>query len=51
MEQAAIIEEINGGEEFSILGQFAGFWLVRTHKEKVGWLMIPTEPGSSKYPE
>lgn len=48
MEQAAIIEEINGGEEFSILGQFAGFWLVRTHKKKVGWLMIPAMPGSSK---
>jgi len=51
MEQAVIIEEINGGEEFSVLGQFSGYWLVRTHKEKVGWLMISTEPGSSKYPE
>jgi hypothetical protein len=42
MEQAIIVEEINGGEEFSILGQFDGYWLVRTHKENVGWLMIPT---------
>jgi len=48
MENAVIVEEINGGEEFSILAQFAGFWLVRTHKEKVGWLMIPAVPGSGK---
>jgi murein DD-endopeptidase MepM/ murein hydrolase activator NlpD len=51
MEQAAVMERINGGERFAVLGKFAGFWLVRTHKEKLGWLMIPAEPGSSKSPE
>jgi hypothetical protein len=48
METAIVMEEINGGEQFSVLGQFAGFWLVRTPKEKVGWLMIPAEPGTSR---
>jgi murein DD-endopeptidase MepM/ murein hydrolase activator NlpD len=42
MEQAAIIGEINGGEEFSVLGQFSGYWLVRIHQEKLGWLPIMT---------
>lgn len=48
MAQAAIVEKINGGEEFAVLGQFDGYWLVRTQKEKLGWLMIPAMPGSSK---
>jgi murein DD-endopeptidase MepM/ murein hydrolase activator NlpD len=48
MEQSAVMEKINGGEEFAVLGHFQGYWLVKTHKEKVGWLEIPTEPGSSK---
>jgi len=42
MEQAAVIGEINGGEEFSVLGQFSGYWLVRIHEEKLGWLPITT---------
>ena len=51
MEQAPVVEKINGGEEYAVLGHFAGYMLIRTQKEKVGWLMIPTEPSSSKYPE
>ncbi len=51
MEQAPVVEKIKGGEEYAVLGHFAGYMLIRTQKEKVGWLMIPTEPSSSKYPE
>ena len=51
MEQAAVIQKINGGEEFAVLGHYSGYMLVRTLKEKVGWLMIPAEPSSSKKPE
>jgi hypothetical protein len=48
-EYAAVVEKINGGEEFAVLGHYDGYMLVKTHKEKVGWLMIPaTESGSSK---
>lgn len=42
MEQAAVVETINGGEEFAVLGQFAGYWLVRIHQKKLGWLPIMT---------
>jgi hypothetical protein len=48
MEQAVIVEEINGGEEFSILGQFDGYWLVRTIQERLGWVMISAEPISGR---
>jgi len=50
-QQAAVVEKINGGEEFAVLGHYDGYMLVRTHKDKVGWLMISAEPGSSKSPE
>jgi hypothetical protein len=49
--QATVIETINGGEEFAVLGQYDGYMLVRTHNEKVGWMMIPAAPSSSKSPE
>jgi len=52
MEHAVVVEEINGGEEFAVLGHYDGYMLVRTHKEKVGWLMISAaEAGSGKLPE
>ncbi|UCE41782.1 MAG: M23 family metallopeptidase [Candidatus Aminicenantes bacterium] len=51
MEQAVVVEKINGGEEYAVLGHYERYMLVRTEKENVGWLMIPTEPGSSRLPE
>jgi hypothetical protein len=49
MERAAVVEKINGGEEFAILGHYDGYTLVRTPKKRVGWLMIPAaEAGSSR---
>ncbi len=51
MEQAAVVERINGGEEYAVLGHYESYMLVRTEKENVGWLMIPAEPGSSRLPE
>jgi murein DD-endopeptidase MepM/ murein hydrolase activator NlpD len=51
MGQAVVVEKINGGEEFAILGHYDGYMLVRTQKEKVGWLMMPAAPSSSKFPE
>jgi len=48
MEQAVIVEEINGGEQFSILGQFDGYWLVRTIQERLGWVAIPAVPPSGR---
>jgi hypothetical protein len=48
-EYATVVEKINGGDEFDILGHYDGYMLVRTHQEKVGWLMIPAvEAGSNK---
>jgi hypothetical protein len=43
-----VVEKIDGGEEFKVLGHFDGYSLVKTQKEKLGWLLIPSEPGSSK---
>jgi hypothetical protein len=51
MAQAAVLEKVNGGEEFAVLGHYDGYMLVRTHKEKVGWMMMPAAPSSSKLPE
>jgi hypothetical protein len=51
VEQAAVVERIKGGEEFAVLGHYESYILVRTEKENVGWLMIPAEPGTSKFPE
>ena len=48
MEQAAVVEKIDGGEEFAVLGHHAGYILIRTQSESVGWLLIPAEPGSSR---
>jgi hypothetical protein len=46
---ASVMEKINGGEEFAVLGHYDGYLLVRTHQEKIGWLMSPAaEAGSSK---
>jgi hypothetical protein len=40
MEHAVIKEQLGVGEEFSILGQFEEFWMVRTHRGTVGWLSV-----------
>jgi len=48
MAQAVVVEKINGGEEFAVLGQYDGYMLVRTSKERLGWLMSAAEPGSGK---
>jgi hypothetical protein len=43
-----VVEKINGGEEFAILGHYDGYTLVKTQKENMGWMMLPQESGSSK---
>jgi hypothetical protein len=43
-----VVEKINGGEEFAILGHYDGYTLVKTQKERMGWMMIPQESGSSE---
>jgi murein DD-endopeptidase MepM/ murein hydrolase activator NlpD len=49
---AVVVEEIDGGEEFAVLGHYDRYLLIRTPSDKLGWLMIPAaEPGSSKSPE
>lgn len=48
MEQAPVVERINGGDEFSVLGQFSGYWLVRVHREMLGWLPIPTASATER---
>ncbi len=40
MDNAIVVEEIEQGEEFSILGQFEAYWLIRTRDDKLGW--VPT---------
>ncbi len=39
MENAVVMEEIRAGEEFSILGQFEAFWLIRTSRDRLGWML------------
>jgi murein DD-endopeptidase MepM/ murein hydrolase activator NlpD len=51
MEQAAVVETIDGVEEFAVLGHFNGYLLVRTQKENLGWLMASADPGSSRSPD
>lgn len=48
LEQAPIVERINGGEKFSVLGQFSGYWLVRVHQEMLGWLPISTASATER---
>ena len=42
-EEAADMELIDAGDEFSILGELEGYWLVRTQHGRTGWLQIPSE--------
>ena len=44
VEEAAAIELIDVGDEFSILAEFEGYWLVRTQHGSTGWLQISSEP-------
>ena len=39
---AATIESIGAGEEFSVLAKFEEFWFVKTQQGSRGWLQIPT---------
>ncbi len=49
MALAEVVEKINGGEEFAVLGHFDGYMLVRTQMDNLGWLMAsPAESGSSR---
>lgn len=41
-EDAAPVESIAAGEEFSVLGRFEDFWLVKTQQGNTGWLEIST---------
>lgn len=52
MALAEVVEKINWGEEFSVLGHFDGYMLVRTQMDNLGWLMPSSaEPGSSRSPD
>jgi hypothetical protein len=39
---AAVIETIGAGEEFSVLAKLDEFWLVKTQQDSMGWLEILT---------
>ena len=41
-EDAATVESICAGEEFSVLAKFEEFWFVKTQQGNRGWLQIPT---------
>jgi murein DD-endopeptidase MepM/ murein hydrolase activator NlpD len=41
VENAAVVDEIKAGEEFSILGKFEAFFLVRTSRDRMGWMLTP----------
>jgi len=41
-EDAATVESIGTGEEFSVLAKFEEFWFVKTQQGNRGWLQIPT---------
>lgn len=52
MEDAIVVEEINAGEEFSILGLFEAFWLVRTDQDRMGWMLTSSlGPEAHNLPE
>jgi len=46
-EDAASVESIGAGEEFSVLAKFEEFWFVKTAEGRRGWLHIPTVPSST----
>jgi hypothetical protein len=46
-EDAASVESIGAGEEFSVLAKFEEFWFVKTQEGRRGWLHIPTVPSST----
>ena len=46
-EDAATIESIGAGEEFSVLAKFEEFLFVRTQQGNRGWLQIPSAPSST----
>ena len=51
-QQAAVVEKINGGEEFAVLGHYDRYLLIRTPNDNLGWLIIPAaDSDSSKSPE
>jgi hypothetical protein len=51
MALAEVVEKINGGEEFAVLGHFDGYMLIRTQMDNLGWLMSSSaESGSSRSP-
>lgn len=47
IEEAATIESIGAGEEFSVLAKFEEFWLVKTQQGSRGWIQIPEVVTSS----
>lgn len=48
-EEAAAKELIEVGDEYSVLGEFGGYLLVRTQHGSTGWLQIPSEPLSRNH--
>jgi hypothetical protein len=48
LENAVVVEEIKAGEEFSILGQFEAFWLIRTSTDNLGWVFT-SSPGPAAH--
>jgi murein DD-endopeptidase MepM/ murein hydrolase activator NlpD len=46
-EDAATVESIDAGEEFSVLAKYEEFWLVKTQQGSKGWMQIPVIPSST----
>ncbi len=38
---ALAMEAIASGEEFAILGEYRGYWFIRTDKGRTGWMAVP----------
>jgi hypothetical protein len=45
-EDAAVIESVGAGEEYSVLAKYEEFWLVKTQRGSRGWLQMPTAVSS-----
>ena len=43
-------ESVGRGEAFSVLGQYKGFWLVRTNQGHTGWIQIPVVSTNGRHP-
>ena len=50
-DDAAAKESVGKGEAFSVLGEYKGFWLVKTNQGRTGWIQIPIVSMSGRHPD